>query len=133
MYPIWFIIACNVHFFRDKVVFLDDMTRALYVIEGKNVFFFFTISEGKKIIVILKSKMQPIILHAFVWWLRILMEKEGKLYYGNQLWLFGFKYLWKLYDFKFINFSHQLNMHKTRNFLRIQNLVNSNLWNWTLY
>ena len=55
------------------------------------------------------------------------MEKEGKLYYGNQLWLFGFKYLWKLYDFEFINFSHQLNMHKTRNFLRIQNLVNSNL------
>ena len=48
MYPVCFIITCNVHFFSHDITFLGEITCALYATEGKMVIFL--ISEGKGVI-----------------------------------------------------------------------------------
>ena len=48
MYPPFFIIACNVHFFRDDVIFLNEKTCAFHVTKGKMVIFL--INENKMVI-----------------------------------------------------------------------------------
>lgn len=67
-------------------------------------------------------------LHPSVWWLRILIKRK-------EICILGISYGYLVSDTRGWNadFSHQPNRHKTGNFLRIQNLVNSNLWDWTLY
>ena len=47
MYLSFFIITCNVHFFKDDI-FLDREAHALRMSRGKMVIFL--ISEGKKVI-----------------------------------------------------------------------------------
>ena len=64
------------HYFRDNIIFLDEMACALRMTEGKSVFF--AIIEGKRVIVILKPKFQLTLLHSLV--VENFVKKKGNLY-----------------------------------------------------